>query len=90
MKSHTADNFDWGSLQSFLAVVRTGRLTIAARQLGVDHSTLSRRIQKLEKNLQAHLFDRRAQGYALTAQGEHRLESSRSADCASPSPAPFA
>jgi DNA-binding transcriptional LysR family regulator len=74
MNSHTTHSFDWGSLQSFLAVVRAGRLTVAARQLGVDHSTLSRRIQKLEKSLQARLFDRRAHGYALTPQGERLLD----------------
>ncbi len=69
-----SDDFDWANLQSFLAVVRTGRLTVAARQLGVDHSTLGRRIQRLEKSLQARLFDRRAQGYSLTVHGERLLE----------------
>lgn len=73
MDSHTKASLDWGALQSFLAVARAGRLTVAARQLGVDHSTLSRRIQKLEKNLQARLFDRRAHGYELTLQGERLL-----------------
>ena len=73
-KSTHPERFDWATLQSFLAVVRAGRLTVAARQLGVDHSTLSRRIQRLEKSLQARLFDRRAQGYSLTVHGEQLLE----------------
>ncbi|WDZ97540.1 LysR family transcriptional regulator [Herbaspirillum sp. WKF16] len=63
-------NFDWDNLQAFLAVVRAGRLTVAARKLGVDHSTLSRRIAALEQAVGASLFDRRAAGYALTAEGE--------------------
>jgi DNA-binding transcriptional LysR family regulator len=62
--------FDWDSLRSFLAVVRTGRLTAAALQLQVDHSTLSRRIVSLEEALQVKLFDRLPTGYVLTPAGE--------------------
>jgi DNA-binding transcriptional LysR family regulator len=58
--------FKWDALQSFLAVVRTGRLTTAAQQMGVDHSTLSRRIADLERTLQTKLFNRSVSGYALT------------------------
>lgn len=64
------NKFDWDDLQAFLAVVRAGRLTVAARKLGVDHSTLSRRIAGLERAIGATLFDRRPAGYALTAEGE--------------------
>lgn len=70
--------FDWNTLQSFLAVVRTGRLTTAARRLGVDHSTLSRRIAELERTLRTKLFVRSVQGYALTPQGEKLLNSAQS------------
>ncbi|CAH2602481.1 LysR family transcriptional regulator [Rhodovastum atsumiense] len=66
--------FDWDLLQSFLAVARTGRLTGAARQLKIDHSTLGRRLAALEAALGARLFDRRVSGYALTAQGERLLQ----------------
>ncbi|KAF1043264.1 MAG: HTH-type transcriptional regulator DmlR [Herbaspirillum frisingense] len=62
--------FDWDDLQAFLAVVRAGRLTVAARKLGVDHSTLSRRIAGLEQAIGVTLFDRRSAGYALTVEGE--------------------
>jgi DNA-binding transcriptional LysR family regulator len=67
------DKFDWNDLQAFLAVVRAGRLTVAARKLGVDHSTLSRRISGLEQAIGAPLFDRRATGYVLTAEGERLI-----------------
>ena len=64
---------DWNHLQDFLAVARTGRLTTGARALGVDHTTLSRRIAALEAALKARLFDRSPQGYALTVHGERLL-----------------
>jgi DNA-binding transcriptional LysR family regulator len=62
--------FDWDDLRFFLAVARAGRLTVAARRLGADHATVSRRISALEAALKAKLFERRPQGYALTAHGE--------------------
>ncbi len=62
--------FDWNDLRAFLAVARDGRLTVAARRLKVDHSTLSRRITGLEAALQARLFERRSSGYVLTPAGE--------------------
>ncbi len=65
--------FDWDLLQSFLAVARTGRLTLAAKRLGVDHSTLSRRLATLEASLGAKLFERALSGYSLTHQGEDLL-----------------
>jgi len=72
-----SDNFDWNALQSFLAVARVGRLTLAARRLGIDHSTLSRRLLELERSLQARLFDRAPGGYTLTSAGERLLISAQ-------------
>lgn len=65
--------FDWDDLRFFLAVARVGRLTVAARRLGADHATVSRRITALEDALKAKLFERRPQGYALTEHGERLL-----------------
>jgi DNA-binding transcriptional LysR family regulator len=64
---------DWDDLRFFLAVARAGRLTLAARRLEADHTTVSRRISSLEKALQAKLFERNPQGYSLTEQGERLL-----------------
>ena len=64
-----AAGFDWNDLRSFLAVARSGRLTVAAARLGLDHTTLSRRIAALEHALKARLFDRSPSGYTLTEQG---------------------
>lgn len=76
------DTFDWDALKSFLAVARTGRLTAAAQELGVDHSTLNRRINALEKALAAKLFDRRPNGYALTGQGARLMASAEAMESA--------
>ncbi|GGC79098.1 LysR family transcriptional regulator [Chelatococcus reniformis] len=65
--------FDWDDLRFFLSVARAGRLTVAARRLGADHATVSRRITSLEASLKAKLFERRPQGYQLTAHGERLL-----------------
>lgn len=65
--------FDWDDLRHFLAVARTGRVTAAARRLGADHATVSRRITALEDALQAKLFERQPQGYVLTTEGERLL-----------------
>jgi len=67
------NRFDWDDLRYFLSVARAGRLTVAARRLGADHATVSRRITSLETALKAKLFERRPHGYQLTAQGERLL-----------------
>ncbi|MFL6858391.1 MAG: LysR family transcriptional regulator [Allosphingosinicella sp.] len=65
--------FDWNDLTAFLAVARTGRLTAAAARLGLDHSTLSRRVAGLEHALKAKLFDRSPAGYTLTEAGSRLM-----------------
>jgi DNA-binding transcriptional LysR family regulator len=65
--------FDWNDLKFFLSIARTGKLTTAARQLDVDHTTVSRRIAALEDNLKATLFERSPQGYKLTRAGERLM-----------------
>ena len=49
-------DFDWGTMEWFLAIARTGRLTLAAQKLGIDHTTLSRRVKALEEKT-ANLTD---------------------------------
>jgi DNA-binding transcriptional LysR family regulator len=60
---------DWSQLEYFLAVARTGSLSAAAKQLQVNHSTVARRLDKLEQQLQVRLFDRLHNGYRLTEDG---------------------
>ena len=60
---------DWGDLRHFLAVARDGSLAAAARSLGVDATTVGRRLVALEESLGARLFDRTPGGLVLTAAG---------------------
>lgn len=64
--------FNWNDLVYFLELARQARLMTAARRLKVDHTTVSRRISELEKDLSVKLFDRKPDGFVLTEQG-HRL-----------------
>ena len=58
--------YDWNDLRYFLELSRQGKLVKAALRLQVDHTTVSRRIASLEKQLQARLFDKLPTGYQLT------------------------
>jgi DNA-binding transcriptional LysR family regulator len=64
----------WSDLQVFLAAGREGTLAAAAAALGVNASTVQRRIGKLEAQLGTRLFDRKQRGYSLTSTGEELLE----------------
>ncbi len=64
---------DWDNLRYFLELSRAGKLTAAARHLGVDHTTVSRRVQALEKSLGRPLFIRSGAGYALAEAGRRLL-----------------
>ncbi|TBW54595.1 LysR family transcriptional regulator [Marinobacter halodurans] len=64
---------DWGLLPDFLMVARTRSLTAAADRLGVNHSTIYRRLNQLESQLNCRLFERLSTGYRLTSEGEALL-----------------
>lgn len=61
---------DWDDLRHFAELVRAGTLSAAAQRMGVTHTTISRRLQRLEQRIGEPLFTRSPQGYALTARGE--------------------
>jgi len=61
---------NWDDLRLFLAVARSGSISGGAKLLGVEHSTVSRRVRKLEQQLGARLLERKTGGYALTAAGD--------------------
>jgi DNA-binding transcriptional LysR family regulator len=69
-----ASPFDWEDVRYFLALARLGNLTATARELSVSHATTARRVGALEKTLGCVLFERRPDGYALTAQGREMLK----------------
>jgi DNA-binding transcriptional LysR family regulator len=57
---------DWDDVRYFLAVARGGSVRAAAEGLGVNHSTVLRRIAELEARLGAHMFQKLPSGYRLT------------------------
>ena len=61
--------YDWNDLRYFLELSRQGKLVRAASRLHVDHTTVSRRITALEKQLDVRLFDKSPRGYQLTDAG---------------------
>ena len=65
---------DWDDVRYFLAVARGGSVRAAAERLGVNHSTVLRRISHLEEHLGAHMFAKLPSGYRLTDAGEGVLE----------------
>lgn len=65
---------DWDQLRVFLAVARAGQFLAAARRLGVDQATVTRRIRALETALGARLFDRQTTGSPLTDAGQRLVE----------------
>jgi molybdate transport repressor ModE-like protein len=60
----------WDDLRIFLAVARAGSISGAAQRLGIQHSTVSRRLRTLEERLGTSLIERRGSGYELTEAGE--------------------
>jgi DNA-binding transcriptional LysR family regulator len=64
---------DWDQVRVFLAVARAGQLAGAAARLGLDVSTVSRRLDRLEDELGVHLFDRTREGTIATAAAEAML-----------------
>ena len=47
---------DWNDLRYFLAIARSGSLAGAGRELGVEHTTVGRRLAALEKELGTGYF----------------------------------
>jgi DNA-binding transcriptional LysR family regulator len=65
-----ADNLNWDDLRYFLRVAQARTLAGAARSLGVDHSTIGRRLTALERAIGASLVLRGPEGITLTPLGE--------------------
>jgi DNA-binding transcriptional LysR family regulator len=64
---------NWDDVRIFLAVARAGQILGAARRLGLNHATVSRRVAALEEALGARLFRRTTTGSEPTPAGERFL-----------------
>jgi DNA-binding transcriptional LysR family regulator len=71
---------DWEDVRYFVALARHATLSATARALRVNHATVARRITNLEVLLGRALFDRRANGYTLTAEGRAVLDEASTMD----------
>ncbi len=61
---------DWDDIRHFIEVVQSGSATQAAARLGVNHSTVYRRISALESRLGKTLFERSSNRWVITPLGE--------------------
>lgn len=62
----TYDDLHWDDLRTVLALVRHGTLAEAGAQLGVNYTTVARRIARVERALDLPVFERTADGYRPT------------------------
>lgn len=70
-------DLEWSDLRHALAVGETGSLAGASRLLGVNHTTVLRRLDALEAKLGTRLFERKRSGYAPTDAGQTVLAHAR-------------
>ena len=71
--AHSSNRFDWDDLRHLLAVARHGSTLAAGRALGVDQSTVQRRLVELERRIGQSLVQRQPTGYRLTEFGKEML-----------------
>lgn len=69
---------DWSDLQTILLVAEEGTLSGAARRLGVNQTTMSRRLQAIERALDRRVFSRDGDGrFRPNATGQSLVEAAR-------------
>lgn len=64
---------NWDDIKFFLAITEAPSMRLAAKQLKVSHTTVSRRIEGLESRLGVKLFDRLSSGHVMTQSGKELL-----------------
>ena len=83
MADQKRTTLDWDDVRVFLAVAREGSLSAAARRLGINHATVSRRLINLERRTGSPpLFERRRSGYVMTATGERAFAEAQAMEAA--------
>ncbi len=63
-------HLDWDDFRLVKTIAEASGLAGAAERLGVNHSTVFRRLGQMEENLGVKLFERHRTGYILTPAGE--------------------
>ena len=62
---------NWDDVRYFLTLCREGSVSRAGKRLGVNHTTVARRIAAFEDKLGSRLFDRTRDGYVMTQAAEN-------------------
>ncbi|MFT3767588.1 MAG: LysR family transcriptional regulator [Minicystis sp.] len=81
-KTQDLEGVRWDDVRVFLAVQRHGSLGAAGVRLGMDTSTVSRRLSALEAALGARLFDRSRDGLVPTRSAELVLPAAEAMEAA--------
>ncbi len=68
---------NWDNLRYVLMVANKGSISAAARELDVDRSTVLRRINHFQQDLNCRIFDRSDSGYVLTPEAEKIIDAAR-------------
>lgn len=71
--SNLINKLSWDDLRIIRAIGTNGALAAAAEMLGINCSTIARRLSRAEEVLGTKLFDRRRTGYVATVQGEELI-----------------
>lgn len=70
-------HINWDNLRYVLMVAGKGSISAAARELEVNRSTVLRRINTFQQNLNCRIFDRGDSGYILTPEAEKMIDAAR-------------
>ncbi|MEM9191288.1 MAG: LysR family transcriptional regulator [Myxococcota bacterium] len=76
-ETHPHRMLPWDDLRFVLAMARHGNASAAGRALGVNSSTVTRRVQALEEHLGVRLFDRVPGGSVPTDAGEAAVNAAK-------------
>jgi len=68
---------NWDNLRYVLMVAEKGSIAAAARELNVNRTTVLRRINTFQDNLNCRIFERSDSGYVLTPEAEKMIDAAR-------------
>ena len=80
LRLHHVEMIQWDDIRVFLALSIGGTHKSAAKSLGIDQATVGRRIKAFEESLGTKLFDKRSDGFVLTAAGMQLLSRAQEAE----------
>lgn len=73
---------NWDDLRYVLSVAQTGSVSAAARELGVNHATVLRRVAAFEERYGVTVFDRTSTGYSVPRERARLIDAVREVEAA--------